>query len=293
MEFTTFLLLISTILSMSAVNFFKKWYKHKAVFTFSAVSVLFTLLFFVGAFLVQNGFKINVIHGLLKYSLPFATCFCLSALFSFLAIKEGDLSLTGLFLSFSLILPTLYGIIFLNEQPTLFFWFGLAFFFACLVLTNVGSKKDNNIKKPITLKWVIFTLISCVTNGISPIIQTAQQQEYQTKYGSEMMMVALFFVFVVYLFFALFNEKKERKTALPSALIWGSLAGLCTGLLNFLVIIFTGQLLIPLSIFFPLISGGNLLVTFALGFFVLKEKYTLIQYVGLACGLISVVLLNV
>jgi drug/metabolite transporter (DMT)-like permease len=136
-------------------------------------------------------------------------------------------------------------------------------------------------------------LISCVTNGISPIIQTAQQQEYQTKYGSEMMMVALFFVFVVYLFFALFNEKKERKTALPSALIWGSLAGLCTGLLNFLVIIFTGQLLIPLSIFFPLISGGNLLVTFALGFFVLKEKYTLIQYVGLACGLISVVLLNV
>ncbi len=293
MDLPTLLLLISTIVALSFSNIFKKFFKFKAPFTFSTFSLPFALLFFIVVFFVQNGFTINIVHGLLRYSIPFAFCFCLSGIFSFLAIKEGDLSLSGLFISFSLILPTIYGLIFLNESPTIFFIIGMAFFIACLILTNIKVRNENDQRKPITLKWVIYILIASITNGVSPIIQTAQQKEYGAKYGSEMMIVALFIVFIVYFILTLTSKTKEKKKAAPSALLFGALSGICVGFVNFMVIYFSGNALIPLSIFFPLLSGGSLLITFAFGYFAFKEKYTLIQYAGIACGLISVVLLNI
>ena len=58
-------------------------------------------------------------------------------------------------------------------------------------------------------------------------------------------------------------------------------------------IIFTGQHLLPVSIFFPVLSGGNLIVTFIFGYTIFKEKYDWLQYIGIVCGLVSVILLNV
>lgn len=69
--------------------------------------------------------------------------------------------------------------------------------------------------------------------------------------------------------------------------------GVLTGLINLLVMMFTGQNLMPVAIFFPALSGTTLLMTFLIGFFLYKEKYTLLQYAGIICGLASVILLNV
>ena len=282
-------LFILTALSMTFISVFKKLYKKPAPILFSFISGLFTLLFFVVALIVQNGFNIVIDSTTLFYGLAVGVFFCTSALTSLMALITGDLSLTGLFISFSLIIPTLYGII-LGDQVGLTFFIGIALFLICLVFVNVKfGKKD---KKPISVKWVVFVTIATISNGVSSTIQTAHQKITGGKFGSELMIVALILACIVYLIFCLATEKNKIKDAKNDALKFGCLVGVLTGLTNLLVMMFTGQNLMPVAIFFPALSGTTLLMTFLIGFFLYKEKYTLLQYVGILCGLASVILLN-
>ncbi len=293
MEFTTFVLLIATMLSMSLINVFKKLYKKSAPIFLSLCSTFFTLLFFVVAFFITSGFNFTIDENMLKYAIPYCACYLLSAIFSLLALSCGDLSLTGLFISFSLIIPTLYGII-IGDEVGITFFIGLALFFVCLVLVNVKFKKiDGKEKKPISLKWVIFVIIGAVSNGCSSIFQTAHQKATGGKFGSEFMIIALAIALVVYAVITLFAERGKIKDAYKRALPLGAIIGVLTGTLNLLVMMFTGQSLLPVAIFFPVLSGGTLIITFIIGFFFYKEKYDFLQYVGIICGLASVILLNI
>jgi drug/metabolite transporter (DMT)-like permease len=140
MDFPTFLLLLATMLSMSFVSFFKKLYKKSAPIFLSLCSSAFTLVFFIIVLLIQNGFNFTVDDTMIKYAIPYCVCYLISVVFSLLAVMHGDLSLTGLFISFALIIPTLYGIIMGDEVGTPFY-IGLALFFVCLVLVNVKFNK--------------------------------------------------------------------------------------------------------------------------------------------------------
>ncbi len=294
MKVTTVFLLILTIFSLSSVNICKKSFKKPAPVFFSFISGAVTFFFFLVLFFIQNGIKFNVVHGLFSYAIPYSICFILFSILCLLALKNGDFSLTGLFLSFGLILPTLYGIIFLKDEPTIFFWVGLVFFFVCLILTNVKFvEKKEKPKKKITLKWVLLVVFSSVANGGTSIFQTMQQKAYGGKFGNEFMVVSLFIVCLTFLIVSLSTEKKYIRMSAKDCLIKGSITGLITGILNVLVIIFTGQNLLPVSIFFPVLFAGNLIVTFVFGYTIFKEKYDWLQYIGIVCGVISVILLNI
>lgn len=290
---TTFLFVL-TSLSMTLISVFKKFYKKPAPILFSLISGLFILLFFVVALIVQNGFNIVIDSTTLFYGLAMGVFFCTSALTSLMALITGDLSLTGLFISFSLIVPTLYGI-FLGDEVGTPFFIGLALFLICLVFVNVkfGKKEKPQEKKPISLKWVIFVTIATIANGVSSTIQTAHQKATGGKFGSELMIIALILGCIVYLVFCLMTEKEKIKDAKNDALKFGCLVGVLTGLTNLLVMMFTGQDLMPVAIFFPALSGTSLIMTFLIGFFLYKEKYTPLQYFGIICGLASVILLNI
>ena len=295
MEFTTLLLLIAVMLSMSVPNVFKKKFTKGTPVFFSFVNICTALLFFVVSFLVQNGFNFDVDANILKYAIPFGLCFSLANLCGMMAFRTGDLSITGLLISFSLILPTLYGVIFLNDPVGILFWIGLALFLVCLVLTNVkflDKNKDNKVKKGISFKWVFFVTVATVANGCGTICQTMQQKAYGGTKGNELMIIALSMVCLVFLTVSLLTERKKIKEAYKSAIVWAVPTGILTGLLNFLVIIFTGQNLLPVAIFFPLVSAGSLIATFIMGYFIYKEKYDWLQYIGIVCGFAAVILLK-
>ena len=293
MDFPTLLLLITTMLSMSLINVFKKLYKKNAPILLSLCSTFFTLIFFIVSFLITSGLNFTVDSNMLKYAIPYCICYLVSAIFSLLALSCGELSLTGLFISFSLIIPTLYGII-MGDEVGITFYIGLLLFFACLVLVNVKfTKKEKKEKKPISLKWVIFVVVGTVANGCSSIFQTAHQKSTGGKLGSEFMIIALSIAIIVYAIITLFLERDKIKGAYKRALPLGVIIGVLTGTLNLLVMAFTGQNLMPVAIFFPVLSGGTLIITFIIGYFFYKEKYDYLQYVGIICGLASVILLNI
>lgn len=295
MTFTTVLLLLACMLCNAIPNTLKKSYKKNTPIFFTSVCICFSLLFFLGKFLIENkGFNFSVDLGVLKYAIPFGVCFALASVFIYLAFKFGDLSLTGLLTSFSLLLPTFYGIIFLGDDVGIFFYLGLALFIACLVLTNVKflDKDKEKEKKPVSVKWVICVIVGSVANGGCSLIQTMQQKAYGGKGGSELMIIALTFALIALLIVAFCIERDRIKDALKPAFALGAPCGLLVGCLNALVMVFTGQNLLPVSVFFPLHAGGVLLITFVFGYFFYKDRYDWLQYIGLFCGVASVIMLN-
>ena len=113
-------------------------------FIFSAISVLAATVFFV----CSAGFKLDFNMEILPYALLFALSYGTAAIGSFIGIQKGSLSLTSLVVSYSLIVPTFYGLIFLKESAGFFMYIGLAFLLVSLFLINV-KKGDNKISK----KW--------------------------------------------------------------------------------------------------------------------------------------------
>ncbi len=289
------LYIILIIIGISAQNVLKKWYSKKnsgGVFVFSAISVLTACLFFV----VKSGFKFNFHPEILPYAIGFALAFCSATLFGFWAILTGPLSLTSLATSYSLLIPTFWGIIFDGDKTSVWLYVGLVLLAASLIFINLKDKpkdadtstSDGEVK--ITLKWAIFVLIALVTNGACSTIQPAQTRIFGGKYDSVFMIIALAIVFLVLFAFVLVKERREIIPSVKGGGLIMILCGATNGLVNLLVML--ASPLVDNSVFFPLISAGGIVLTWIISVFLYKEKLSLKQNIGLVLGIISIVFLN-
>lgn len=273
------------IVSISLQDIFKKAYHlkvgNRGSFIFSAGLVLSAALFF----LFSSGFKLDFKAAVIPYSLGFAASYGMAVLMGFLAIKVGSLSLTSLVNSYSLIIPTFWGLFFMGEGASLFFWVGLGILFVSLFLMNFGR---SGIK--ITLKWVVFVFLSFLGNGICSAVLTAQQKTFGGLYKSEMMITALFTVAIVLIAVAAFKERGEIKESLRGTHFMIA-CGVANGVCNLLVMILSVKM--PASIMYPVISGGGIVITGIVSVLIYREKLSVNQYVALLLGTVSVVLMNI
>ena len=184
-------------------------------------------------FLVTAGGKLTFTLDFIGYSLAFAGSYCFARVFGLLAIKVGPLSLSSLLTSFSLLIPTFYGIIALNEQTSMLLYLGLALLLAALVLINFEKKGE---EKKITLRWVIYILLGFVGNGMCSTVQKIQQINQAGLYKSEFMIVALGISVLAVGVIAVFTERKQMLPAIKKGAVCFIPCGLSNGIVNFLVI---------------------------------------------------------
>ena len=289
------LYIILIIIGISAQSVLKKWYSKKTadgVFVFSAVSVLTACLFFV----LKSGFKLNFHPEILPYAIGFAVAYCSATLFGFLAILTGPLSLTSLATSYSLLIPTFWGIIFDGDKTSVWLYLGLVLLAASLVFINLkdrvkdGENVGDGGEVKMTLKWAIFVLIALVTNGACSTIQPAQTRIFGGKYDSVFMIIALAIVFLALAVFVLVKERHEIVPSLKSGGILMVICGATNGLVNLLVML--ASPLVNNSVFFPLISAGGIVLTWLISVTLYKEKLSIKQNIGLILGIASIVFLN-
>ena len=124
-------------MTMSLQNIYKKAYKNNALFFFSFCTSLFAFAVFIFA----SGFKFSFEKGIVLYALLFGVLFSVCTITLTLAINVGNLALSGLIISFSLILPTSYGIFFLNNPVSAPFFIGFFLLAVFLFFVNLGGKK--------------------------------------------------------------------------------------------------------------------------------------------------------
>lgn len=281
-----FLLVLIIVAAMSLQGVAQKQYNlktsNKCAFLYSGVSMAFAALFF----LITSGGKLSFEMKLLPYCLAFALFFGMAVLFTFFAVREGSLSFTSLATSYSLIIPTLSGLVLYEESVSKFFYVGLVTLLVSLVLIN--EYKDG---KKFTFKWIVYVLLAFIGNGMCSTVQTYQQHVFDGKYKSELMIIALLTVSSVLVIISLCKERKDIKECISKGSVYMFLYGIKVALVNLLVMVLSRKM--NVSLMFPLISGGGLIVTSLISIFIYKEKLTVKQYIGLALGVCAVVLINI
>ena len=281
------ILMLATItVGISMQQIMQKAYNKKCrgAYTFTAISVLCAALFFIIPLLI-GGFHFD--SGVILYSILFAVSYASAMVVLFLAIATGPLSLSSLFSSYSLLIPTFYGIIFLDEKADFLFAIGMLALLVSLVMTN----KEGKGEKKITPLWLLYVLLAFVGNGACTVIQKMQQQKFDGGYKNEFMSVALLLVFGVVLILSLVSERKGICENLKRGWIYGAACGLFNGVVNLLVMLLSARM--SISIMFPVISAGGIVLTFAVSRFVYKERLSKLQNIGFLLGVIAVIILNI
>lgn len=279
-----YFLLAAVIALVSLQNVFQKQYPKAAqtpnVFLFGSISSLTALVFFV----FSSGFKLEFTTAFLPYSVAFGLVYAAASIGNVLSLKLGSLALTSLITSYSLLIPTLYGVLFLKESVGLLGYIGIVLLIVSIFLLN--AKKE---QVTISAKWIIAVAVTFVTNGLCSVFQKMEQMRFDGGYKSEFMIVALGIVAVILFVMAFFQKgslKKEAKIAVRTA----APNGLANGVVNFLVMVLTG--VIPNAILFPGISAGGIVLSWILATFVYKEKLSKVQLAGYVIGIASVICLN-
>lgn len=283
-DFLNFLYLIIIILGLTIQNIVKKPYTQKngekGVYFFTMLVSLSATVFFA---LTSKSLKFDV--AFLPYSFLFAVFFCLGTIFGVLSVSAGSLSLTSLFVSYSLMIPTFYGLIFLNSNTSVFFIIGIILLLASLWLVNKKSEKS-----PFSIKWIIYVIITFFANGMCSVVQKMEQIAFDGGYKNEFMIVALITVSLVMAVMVILKERKELNIFLKTGWNLGILCGIMNGVVNLLVMVITARM--SMAIVFPLISAGGIITTYFVSKFLYKEELSRLQAAGLLVGIVSVIFLN-
>jgi len=277
--------LVSIILGISGQSVVKKPYTKKTkgggVFLFNTLVSCMALLFFA---VTSKGLRFD--PAVIPYSVGFAATYTIASVFSVLAIANGPLSLTSLVTSFSLMIPTLYGLILLKDPIGLGFLPGMLLLATSLALIN---KPDKNAK--LSFKWVVFVLLAFLGNGLCTVAQNMQQRAFAGAYKSEFMIAAYAMAAASMLVMALVKERENLKLNIKAGWYLAPLCGGLNGMVNLFVMILSARMAV--SLMFPLISAGGLVVTYLVSRFVYKEKLTKLQFAGFLLGAAAVVFLNI
>ena len=104
------------------------------------------------------------------------------------------------------------------------------------------------------------------------------------------MIGALIITSLILLPISLYTEKGKIKPSVKKGWFWAAACGIANGIVNLLVMILGGKL--PVSLLFPVISAGGIILSATISILFYKEKLTKTQLIGVAIGVISIVFLN-
>ena len=236
-------------------------------------------------FFSLSGFQVEFSWFSLVMALGMSSCAAAYTILGFAVMKAGNMAVYTLFLmSGGMILPYIYGVVFLNEHLTVLRILGLLFTLAAVVLTN---KSDRPVpKKVLLLGFAIF-----VFNGFVSIFSKAHQVSLRYTVDSIAFVmytgiVKFFLSFAVLLFC-----KKERKVfafSKKSSLLLAVGSAFLSG------VSYTFQLIgakeLPATVLYPMITGGAVIFSAVSGRVFFKEKPTKAQLISIALCFIGTLL---
>ncbi len=212
----------------------------------------------------------------------YGTALSISNYAGFTALSMGPMALTSIIASFSLVIPFVVGITVWDE--TLSFWgiIGILLLFSSIVLLNYKKSNDQ-----LSLKWLFYTFLTFLSNGICSLIQKQHQMDYPGSYRNEFMICAMLCVLMVLLVTVLI--RRAAKSTLKFC-IQGSSAGFMEGVANYIVLYLAATQ--DASVLFPVVSVAKIITVWIIGRILFKERMKLTQTVGLLAGIAAIALLN-
>ncbi len=294
-------LLVITLFACLGGDILRKWFMGKhgnsqwKVFACNAASSLISCLVLLawGGISKPSSFT-------LWLSLIFGTVTALQAIATMQALKLGPMAYTTVFICCSTIITALSGFFFFGETIELPQYVGMGLMLISFFLA-VDKKKND---KKASLRWLAFCFIAFCCSGAVGIMQKTESTNHKDELGT-FLVIAFAVAFLFSAIVALFFRSKEKKlpaakdepplfagkTGLAALIVPGAmiLMGICAGINNQLNLFLAGKM--DAAIFFPIVNGVGLVLSSIAGVVVFRDKLSLKQWIGVVCGIASVVLL--
>ncbi len=280
----TVLYLSLSIIATTLQSVFKK--KVNAVCPGKEISISFTITFFALLYFVIFSDTSGFTSAILPYSVALAVCYATAAATGVMAIGCGSMALTHIILAYSRIIPILYSLIFLGETLDEVQIVGVVCLGLSLLFTYYKPEKG----AAITTKWVVYVILLFLSNGMCSVFMRMQQIRFENKVDGIFMVTSLIMVELILLVIAFTREGKGAVTVFKKGIGWCGLCGASNGIANFFTL-----LCLPLmagSVFYPVSSAGDLVLTFLFSVVIFKEHFSKNQVIGFAFGILSMVLIN-
>lgn len=288
-----YLLLLLSVVSETVKNAYTNHFSKRIAKT-NADTYLFNAVLSVGGVLFFL-FTKNVLHvsGFsLIMALVFAVVTIFAQVFLTLAMGCGPMSFSILFTYLgTMIIPTVYGMLFLDQRPGITQWIGFG-----LMLVSVGLSVDLKQKgeHAMTVKWLLLTLGGFIMWGLVGVCQQIHQSsDYAGEINGFLFFTFIMMAVILWLFFLVSKKQGDVQNYYVKSKdsIFVLLSGVANGAINLINLFLAGVM--PGIIFFPIVSGGVIILSGIAAIIVFKEWLDKKQVAGVAIGVASVILLGI
>lgn len=237
-------------------------------------------------------------------------------------LSVGDMSIYSVFMMLgSLVLPSLVGLLFYEEELTILKGIALLCMFAAIIFSVSGVDKDK-----FTLKELLYYIGIFVMNGMIGVLFTVHQNQpeltasvmtnadgafivnndvFMTWYGLSTVILCSAFYLVTFILQKVKGKRNSEgaetvtenaavgKSKVKGFLVSIALAaiyGLCNGLGDYFIALATQPHALGSSVTFPIINGGTILFSTLVGIVLYKEKLKRTTVVSLVLVIVATVL---
>ena len=232
-------------------------------------------------FLLISFYKMQFHLPTVLFALIYGFALFFSTLFGYKALMCGSMALTSLIVSYSVIIPCIFGILFLNEILSFIRISGIVLLLISMCLLK---GRTNNVK--FNKQWFVYVAITFLCNGICSVIQKLHQTAYPSEYCNEFMIYSLCVTFILFLIITICKNEEKGTGVMRYAVI----AGILMGIGNYLTLVLSSK--VDATVLFPMISVFSMLCNVIVSKFYFKDKFNIAQLTGIGIGVFSVLLIK-
>ena len=282
--------LISQVVKNSFGASFSSPFDHYAFISLGAVVSVVALLLFVKSETVSGFTAITAVC--------FGSLLLIQYYFMMKAYDCGSFAYTSVIASLSALIPAVSGWVFWNEKVFSAQIAGLVFMAACFVLCVDRSKEKNSDEEGKGKErknppgWYVYTAVTFVSTGLIGIMQKVHQSSAYAGELGGFLIISFIVCAVVAALLAFLSRKTRRPIEKGKGKYIGLsvLSGVSIALNHVINLYLAGK--VDSAVLFPIINGGGLVLVTLFAVVVYREKLSLKHWIGIAAGIVSVVLLS-
>lgn len=238
----------------------------KAAFFFNSLLGIITAVIFF----CINGFKLEfTVYSFVMAGLMSALVMCYNII-GFRLLRSGTMAMYTLFLmTGGMVLPYIWGLLFLNESFSVLRTVGLIVILAGVVLSNFSGERVN-------IKQIVMCVAVFVLNGFVSIVSKMHQSQttFDSVNAAEFIILGGVFKFLLAgILFLVFKNKDSSESgdnSLKKAVIIITSSAFIGGVSYMLQLL--GAKTLPATVLYPFITGGSIVFSALAGVTLFKER---------------------